>query len=432
VPIFLDKAPAGRGDRVGILLGDADVWDDTPARPRPLRRGLAALALGLAAGLAAGWAVAPRPAPAAPRVTLPAAAPAPAPSQGAAVLDQAALAGPMLVTGLGNLEQVQPDGSGSQVVAGLPPVAVLPAAGGPLVALGGEAVVAVDRDTTATRLTPGGFRARGIAGRGGQVLACGRRPLPLDQRLAATDAGRDETSAAPALLLRAGGGRAREVGLACPVAWAARAGVVAGAGGAQVPFRRTTRGTSVLVGHPGGPLRTVLDRRRLEAASGPGASVGALALSPDGGLLAVAAGAPGGRWAVLLLPLRPSAADGAVRRVALASGYEAEWLAFTGGGEELRLAVAALDRRGGLGEEELAQRAGGGYVLGYQPASRAAAVLLAGPPLWRADGFAFSPDGQVLAVSSPDGWTLLRTDQPTERASPRLSGTLLAWPGGAP
>jgi hypothetical protein len=417
---------------VGTLLGDADVWDDTPARPRPLRRGLAALAAGLAAGLAVGWAVAPRPAPVPPRVTLPAAAAAAAaPAGGAAVLDQAALAGPMLVTGPGNLQQVQPDGSGSRVVAALPPVAVLPAAGGgPLVALGGEAVVAAGRDQTATRLTGGDFRARGIAGRGGRVLACGRRPLPPEQRLAAREAGRDDTANAPARLLRAGGGHAERVGLACPVAWAAGAGVVAGAGGAQVPFRSTTRGTSVLVGRPGGPLRTLLDRRRLEAATGPGASVGALALSPDGGLLAVAAGAPGGRWAVLLLPLRPNAADRRVRRIALADGYEAAWLAFTGGGEP-RLAVAALDRRGGLGSAELAQRPGDGYVLGYEPASGAAAVLVAGRPLWRADGFAFSPDGQVLAVSSPDGWTLLRTDQPTERASPRLGGTLLAWPGGA-
>jgi hypothetical protein len=417
---------------VGTLLGDADVWDETPARPRPLRRGLAALAAGVAVGLAAGWAVAPRPAPAVPRVTLPAGGPAaPAPTQGAAVVDQAALAGPMLVTGLGKLEELQADGSASQVVApSLPPVAVLPARGGPLVALGGEAVLKVDRAGTATRITPDGFRAHGIAGRGGEVLACGRRPLPIAQRLAARDAGRDETADAPALLLRATGGRAREVGLACPVAWAARAGVVAGAGGAQVRYRRTTRGTSVLIGGPGGPLRTLLDRRRLEAATGPGASVGALALSPDGGLAAVAAGAPGGPWAVLLVPVHPTGAGGGVRRIALANGYEAAWLAFTGTGKELRLAVAALDRRGGLGEQELAERAGDGYVLGYEPASRAAAVILAGPPLQRADGFAFSPDGQVLAVSSPEGWTLLRSDQPTERATPRLSGTLLAWPGG--
>lgn len=418
---------------MGTLLGDAEVWDETPARPRPLRRGLIALLVGMAVGLAAGWAVAPRPAPPAPRVTLPAAAPpAPVPTQGAAVVDQAALAGPVLVTGLGKLEELRVDGSSSQVVApSLPPVAVLPVRGGPLVALGGEAVLEVDRAGTATRITPGDFRARGIAGRGGEVLACGRRPLPPDQRLAARDAGRDETSNAPALLLRATGGRAKEVGLACPVAWAARAGVVAGAGGAQVPFRRTTRGTSVLVGSPGGPLRTLLYRRRLEAATGPGASVGALALSPDGELLAVAAGAPGGPWAVLLVPIHRTAAGAEVRRIALADGYEAAWLAFTGSGKELRLAVAALDRRGGLGEQELAQRAGDGYVLGYEPASRAAAVILAGPPLQRADGFAFSPDGQVLAVSSPEGWTLLRSDQPTERATPRVTGTLLAWPGGA-
>ncbi|HEX6674495.1 MAG TPA: hypothetical protein VF486_05655 [Actinomycetes bacterium] len=417
---------------MGTLLGDADVWDDTPARPRPLRRGLVALAVGVAVGLAAGWVVAPRPAPPAPRVVLPAASPAaPVPTQGEAVVQQAAVAGPMLVTGLGKLEELQADGSSSQVVApGLPPVAVLPV-GGRLVALGGDAVLAVDRTGTATRITPSEFRARGVAGRGGEVLACGRRPLPIAQRLAARDAGRDETGNAPALLLRAAGGKATEVGLACPVAWAARAGVVAGAGGAQVRFRGTTRGTAVLAGKPGGPLRTLLDRRALEAATGPGASVGALALSPDGGLLAVAAGAPAGHWAVLLVPVRPGAAGAGVRRIALADGYEAAWLAFTGSGKELRLAVAALDRRGGLGEQELSQRAGDGYVLGYEPASRAAAVILAGPPLQRADGFAFSPDGQVLAVSSPDGWTLLRTDQPTERATPRLSGTLLAWPGGA-
>jgi hypothetical protein len=401
-----------------------------------LRRGLAALSLGLAVGVAAGWAVAPRPAPRAPAVTLPAAGPpAPVTFQGAAVVEQAALAGPLLLTGLGKLEETRVDGSASQVVGpDLAPLAVLPARdGSPLVALGGDAALVVDQARTARQLTPDGFRARGVAGRGGQVLACGRRRLPPEQAQAAREAGRDDTADAPALLVRATGGKAREVGLSCPVAWAAQASVVAGAGGAQVPFRRTTRGTGVLAGRPGGPLRTLLDRRRLEAATGPGASVGAIAVSPDGALVAAAAGAPGGQWAVLLVPVHPgagAAAGSKVRRIALARGYEAAWLAFTGAGKELRLAVAAVDRRGGLGEQDLADRDGDGYVLGYEPASRAASVILAGPPMRRADGFAFSPDGQVLAVSSPDGWTLLRTDQPTERATPRLAGTLLAWSGG--
>ena len=64
------------------------------------------------------------------------------------------------------------------------------------------------------------------------------------------------------------------------------------------------------------------------------------------------------------------------------------------------LAGAAVD---GLGEPALANRAGSGYVLGYDPANQVAAVILAGPPLERADGFAFSADGQVLASISEQG-----------------------------
>jgi hypothetical protein len=411
---------------VGTLLGDADVWDDTPARPRPLRRGLAALSAGLAVGLAVGWAVAPRPAPPAPVVSLPAPRSAtPAPAQGGPLVEQAMRAGPMLVAGPGRLEEVRPDGSGERVVgAGFPAVAVLPARGrSPLVALGGDAVVAIDRSGASRTLTPDGFRARGVAGRGGKVLACGRRPLPLDQRQAAIAAGRDETRSAPALLLGADGGKATEVAMACPVAWAAGSDVVAGAGGAQVPFQRTTRGTSVLAGRPGGPLATLLTRARLEQAAGAGASVGAVAVSPDGRLVAVAAGATGGPWALLLAPVR----GGPVRRVAVADGYEVAWLGFEGG--QGRLALVAVDRRGGLAEQSLATRAGGGYVLGYDPASHMAGVLLAGAALERADGFGFSPDGLVFAVSSPRGWTMISTTQPADRAVAPVGGTLLAWPG---
>jgi hypothetical protein len=427
---------------VGSLLGDADVWDDTPARPRPLRRGLAGLAAGLIVGLAVGWAVAPRPVPSAPEVPLPAARPPPRADQGTAVVDQAILAGPMLATGLGKLQEVQPNGVSARIISqGFAPVGVLPArAGSPLVALGGDAVVLIDRAGTVSQLTPSGFRARGMAWAGSKVLACGRRPLPSDQFLPADAQGEGQTRNAPALLLGMKGGRPTEVELACPVASSAGGAVVAGAGGAQVRYRSTTRGTAVLAGRAGGPLRTLLSRAQLEAATGPGASVGAIAVSADGELVAVAAGAAGGRWAMLLVPVHPAAgrrpaADGlpaGSRRIAVAPGYEAAWLGFTGKGTELRLAMVAVDRRGGLGEPALANRAGSGYVLGYDPAHQVAAAILAGPPLERADGFAFSADGQVFAVSARRGWTLLRTEQPSERATLPIEGTLVAWPGTSP
>jgi hypothetical protein len=427
---------------VGSLLGDADVWDDTPARPRPLRRGLAGLAAGLAVGLAVGWAVAPRPVPSAPVVPLPATRPPPQPSQSAAVVDQAILAGPMLATGLGKLQEIQLNGVSTRIISqGSAPVGVLPGhAGSPLVALGGDAVVLIDRAGTVSQLNPSGFRARGVAWAGTKVLACGRRPLPPDQRQGADTVGEYPTRDAPALLLGLKGGRPTEVELACPVASSAGGEVVAGAGGAQVPYRTTTRGTSVLAGRAGGPLRTLVTRAQLEAVTGPGASVGAIAVSPDGELVAVAAGAAGGQWAMLLVPVHPAGGqrpgpDGlppGSRRIVVAPGYEAAWLGFTGKGTELRLAMVAVDRRGGLGEQALANRAGSGYVLGYDPANQVAAVILAGPPLERADGFAFSADGQVFAVSARRGWTLLRTEQPSERATLPIEGTLLAWPGTSP
>jgi hypothetical protein len=46
---------------VGRLLGDPEVWDDSPARPRPAVRGLAGLAVGAVAGLLLAFAVVPRP-----------------------------------------------------------------------------------------------------------------------------------------------------------------------------------------------------------------------------------------------------------------------------------------------------------------------------------------------------------------------------------
>jgi hypothetical protein len=417
-----------------------EVWDDTPARARPVRRGLVGLCVGLVVGLAVGWAVAPRPVPSAPVVPLPAARPAPQGDQGGAVVDQAILAGPMLATGPGKLQEVQPNGISARVISpDTAPVALLPPRrGAPLVALGGDAVVLIDRAGTVSQLSPSAFRARGMAWAGSKVLACGRRPLPLDQGQVADATGQDQTRNAPALLLGVKGGAPTAVELACPVASSADGEVIAGAGGAQVPYRSTTRGSSVLAGRAGGPPRTLLSRAQLEAATGPGASVGAIAVSPDGELVAAAAGAAGGPWALLLLPAHPAGGPAprglppGSRRIALAPGYEAAWLGFTGGGGEARLAMVAVDRRGGLGGTALASRVGNGYVLGYDPASQVAAVILAGPPLERADGFAFSADGQVFAVSARRGWTLLRTAQPSERATLPIEGTLLAWPGTNP
>jgi hypothetical protein len=356
------------------------------------------------------------------------------------VVDQAILAGPMLATGPGKLQEVQPNGISARIISpGMAPVALLPSRrGAPLVALGGDAVVLIDQAGTVSQLSPSDFRARRMPSFGTTVLACGRRPLPPDQGEIADAAGQDQTRHAPALLLGVKGGAPTELELACPVASSADGEVIAGAGGAQVPYRGSTRGSSVLAGRAGGPLRTLLSRAQLEAATGPGASVGAIAVSPDGERVAVAAGAAGGPWALLLVPVHPAGgpAPGGLppgsRRIAVAPGYEAAWLGFTGGGGEARLAMVAVDRRGGLGGQALASRVGNGYVLGYDPASQVAAVILAGPPLERADGFAFSADGRVFAVSARRGWTLLRTDQPSERATLPIEGTLLAWPGTNP
>jgi hypothetical protein len=79
---------------VGRLLGDPEVWDDTPARPRPAARGLAGLALGP------------------PEVRLPPAAEAPKLRVENQILYSASLGGgPLLVTRSGRLEPVNADGT---------------------------------------------------------------------------------------------------------------------------------------------------------------------------------------------------------------------------------------------------------------------------------------------------------------------------------
>jgi hypothetical protein len=408
---------------VGRLLGDPEVWDDSPSRPRVLVRGLVGLAAGLAAGGLVALAVIPRPAAPPPAVAVP-----PPPAEGPRVrvepqtlYNVSLSAGPLLVTRSGRLEQVKPDGSDRRVVAQnvRASAAVGPGRDGTLVVLDSGVIERVDPDGATTRLGPADFLADGLAGRDGRLLACAapggsRRP----------DSG---------LLLPAGGGPSRPVKLGCPVAWASGAEVVAGAGGpwTSVPGierdRAVKRGASVLVGRPGGRLRVLLGARELRAAAGRRATVEAVALTPDGKLAAVAAGSPGRPWVVLVLR-----ADGRmVARIPLAAGHRPAWVGWSDRQGTVTLAVAAVDRRGELATAPLASRQGGGYLLAWDAGTRAARVLAAGPPMVAADGFAWSSDGESVGISSPAGVLLvLQIDVVYTTAAP-VTGTLVAWPGEA-
>jgi hypothetical protein len=263
---------------VGRLLGDPEVWDDSPARPRPAVRGLA----GAVAGLLA-FAVVPRPDPPPPEVRLAPSAEAPRLRVEKQLLCSAGIGGgPMLVSRSGRLEQVNADGTERRVVAqNLRASAVVgPDRAGVLAAVDSGVVTRVEANGTTRRLGPADFVAGGLAGAGRRLLAC---PDPAEQ------------PADDGLLLDAVSGRASRVGLGCPVAWAAHGGVFAGTGGPWTRlegFRRAAampRGGSVLIGRPGTRPRVLLDTRRLRAAAGKGAVVDGLALSPDGKLVAVSA-----------------------------------------------------------------------------------------------------------------------------------------------
>jgi hypothetical protein len=407
---------------VGRLLGDPEVWDDSPSRPRVLLRGLMGLAAGLAAGALVALAVVPRPPAPPPDVPVP---PPPAEAPRLKVAQQTLYnvtlsAGPLLVSRSGRLEQVKPDGTDRRVVAQnvRASAAVGPGRDGRLVVLDSGVLTRVDRDGATHRLGPANFVADGLAGRGGRLLACadtsGRRP-------------------AAGLLLAAAGGPSRPVRLGCPVAWAAGADVVAGAGGpwtAVAGIERdaaVTRGASVLLGRPGGRLRVLLGARALRAAAGAKATVEAVALSPDGKLVAVGAGAPGRPWVVLVL-----AADGRqVARIPLADGHRPAWLGWSDRHGTVTLALAAVDRRGDLGTVPLASRRGGGYVLAWEATQRTSRVLVAGAPMVAADGFAWSSDGESIGVSSPAGLVVaLQIDVVYVTAAP-VAGTLVAWPAEA-
>jgi len=405
---------------LGRLLGDPEVWDDSPSRPRVLVRGLVGLAAGLAGGGLVAFAVVPRPAAPPPEVAVP-----PPPAEGPRVrVEQQTLynvtlsAGPLLLSRSGRLEQVKPDGTDRRVVAqNVRASAVVgPDRDGGLVVLDSSVIVRVDGDGATTRLGPANFLADGLAGRDERLLACAepsgsRRP----------DAG---------LLMMTTNGRSRPVKLGCPVAWASDAEVIAGAGGpwaAVTGIERNAavqRGASVMIGRPGGRLRVLLGARELRAAAGRRATVEAVALTPDGKLAAVAAGSPGRPWVVLVLR-----ADGRrLARIPLAAGHRPAWMGWSDRHGTVTLAVAAVDRRGDLATAPLASRRGGGYVLAWDAGTRTARVLAAGAPMVAADGFAWSSDGESVGISSPSGLLLvLQIDVVYTTAAP-VTGTLVAWP----
>jgi hypothetical protein len=408
---------------VGRLLGDPEVWDDSPSRPRPALRGLVGLAIGAVAGLLLALAVVPRPGPAPPEVRLPRAAEAPKLRVERQVLESASLGnGPLLLSRSGRLEQVNADGTDRRVIAQsvVASAVVGPDRAGVLVALDSGVVTRVEANGTGHRLGPDGFVADGLAGAGRRLLAC---PDPAEQPV---DRG---------LLLDAVSGRARPVRLGCPVAWAAEGGLFAGTGGPWTKvegFARgqaAPRGGSVLVGRPGRRPRVLLDASRLRAAAGGRAVVDGLAVSPDGKLVAVSAGRPGRSWQVLVV-----GTDG--RRVAsipLAAGHRPAWIGWSHRQGSTTLAVAAVDRRGDLATAELAARQGGGYLLTWQPTDGSARVLAAGVALIAADGFAWSPDGDSVALSSPAGVLVVKQADAVYTTASPVTGTLLGWPAdGAP
>jgi hypothetical protein len=406
---------------LGRLLGDPEVWDDSPARPRPAVRGLVGLAIGAVAGLLLAFAVVPRPGPPPVEVRLPPVAEAPKLRVDRQVLDSAGIgAGPMLVSRSGRLEEVNADGTDRRVVAqNVRASAVVgPDPAGLLVVLDSGVITRVEANGTGHRLGPAGYVAAGLAGTGRRLLAC---PDPDGQPV---DGG---------LLLDAASGRSRPVKLGCPVAWAARAGVFAGAGGpwARVegfqPASAAPKGGSVLVGRPGRRPRVLLDGRRLRAEAGRGAVVDGLALSPDGRLVAVSAGRPGGPWRVLVV----ATGGRLVASIPLAGGHRPAWLGWSDRQGSTTLAVAAVDRRGDRSTAALAARRAGGYVLAWRPDGGGARVLASGVPMVAADGFAWSSDGYSVAVSSPAGVLVVKQAGVVYATATPVTGTLLAWPARA-
>ena len=140
---------------MGRLLGDPEVWDDSPARPRPAVRGVAGLAIGAVAGLLLAFAVVPRPDPPPPEVRLPPAAEAPRLRVEKQILDSAGLGGgPLLVSRSGRLEEVRADGTERRVLA----QSVRASA---VVALDSGVITRVEADGSGRRLGPANIVADG-------------------------------------------------------------------------------------------------------------------------------------------------------------------------------------------------------------------------------------------------------------------------------
>jgi hypothetical protein len=167
---------------VGRLLGDPEVWDDSPARPRPAVRGPAGLAGGAVAGLLLAFAVVPRPDPPPLEVRLPPSAEASRLRVEKQLLYSASIGGgPMLVSRSGRLEQVNADGTGRRVVAQnlRASTVVGPDRAGVLAAVDSGVVTRVEANGTTRRLGPADFVAGGLAE---AVKLCDRvgRPVELD------------------------------------------------------------------------------------------------------------------------------------------------------------------------------------------------------------------------------------------------------------
>jgi hypothetical protein len=161
--------------------------------------------------------------------------------------------------------------------------------------------------------------------------------------------------------------------------------------------------------------------------AGKGAVVDGLALSPDGKLVAVSAGRPGRPWLVLVVGV-----DGRqVARIPLADGHRPAWIGWSDRQGTTTLGVAAVDRRGELATANLAARQGGGYLLAWQPTDRSARVLTSGVSMVAADGFAWSSDGDSVAVSSPAGVLIVKQADVVYTTASPVTGTLVAWPSRA-
>jgi hypothetical protein len=119
-----------------------------------------------------------------------------------------------------------------------------------------------------------------------------------------------------------------------------------------------------------------------------------------------------------------------VASIPLAAGHRPAWIGWSDRQGSTTLAVAAVDRRGDLATAELAARQAGGYVLAWRPGG-GARVLASGVPMVAADGFAWSSDGDSVAISSPSGVLVVKQADVVYTTATPVTGTLLAWPARA-